>query len=150
MIVALPLLFWSSWRPAWLLARPPFYPHVAVGLVAWRDLESSARPLRVSALHRRYDLGDDRGDGDRLPPSLLMAIYLAEYTRPSTRTAMKPVLDILAAIPSVVYGVWGIVAVVPLVQRVLAPGLSSVFGVSCRYSTSTIPPATGCSQAASC
>jgi phosphate transport system permease protein len=63
-----------------------------------------------------------------LPPTLLMAIYLAEYARPSTRSAMKPILDILAAIPSVVYGVWGIVAVVPLVQQVLGPSLSSVFG----------------------
>jgi phosphate transport system permease protein len=63
-----------------------------------------------------------------LPPTLLMAIYLAEYARPSTRNAMKPILDILAAIPSVVYGVWGIVAVVPLVQQVLGPSLSSAFG----------------------
>jgi phosphate transport system permease protein len=63
-----------------------------------------------------------------VPPSLLMAIYLAEYARPSMRTTMKPILDILAAIPSVVYGVWGIVAVVPLVQNVLAPALSSVVG----------------------
>lgn len=63
-----------------------------------------------------------------VPPSLFMAIYLAEYARPSTRTTMKPILDILAAIPSVVYGVWGIVAVVPLVQNVLGPALSRVLG----------------------
>ncbi len=63
-----------------------------------------------------------------VPPTLLMAIYLAEYARPSTRTAMKPILDILAAIPSVVYGVWGIVAVVPLVQNFFGPALSGVFG----------------------
>jgi phosphate transport system permease protein len=63
-----------------------------------------------------------------LPPSLLMAIYLAEYARPRTRSVMKPVLDLLAAIPSVVYGVWGMVAVVPLVQNVLAPALSRTFG----------------------
>lgn len=63
-----------------------------------------------------------------LPPSLFMSIYLAEYARPSTKSTMKPVLDILAAIPSVVYGVWGIVAVVPLVQAFLAPVLSRLFG----------------------
>ncbi len=63
-----------------------------------------------------------------LPPSLLMAIYLAEYARPRTRNVMKPILDLLAAIPSVVYGVWGMVAVVPLVQQVLAPALSRAFG----------------------
>ena len=30
---------------------------------------------------------------------------------------MKPLLDILAAIPSVIYGVWGLLAIVPLVQH---------------------------------
>jgi phosphate transport system permease protein len=63
-----------------------------------------------------------------LPPSLLMAMYLAEYARPRTRNAMKPILDLLAAIPSVVYGVWGLVAVVPLVQGTLSPFLSGAFG----------------------
>ena len=50
-----------------------------------------------------------------VPPSLLTAIYLAEYARPATRTAAKPVLDLLAAIPSVVYGIWGVVVIVPWV-----------------------------------
>jgi phosphate transport system permease protein len=62
-----------------------------------------------------------------LPPSLLMAIYLAEYARPATRNAIKPALDVLAAIPSVVYGVWGLVAVVPLVGRI-APAVSDALG----------------------
>jgi phosphate transport system permease protein len=52
-----------------------------------------------------------------IPPSLLTALYLAEYARPSVRSIMKPILDLLAAIPSVVYGVWGIIAIVPLVSK---------------------------------
>jgi phosphate transport system permease protein len=63
-----------------------------------------------------------------LPPSLLMAVYLAEYAHPRTRNFMKPTLDLLAAIPSVVYGVWGLVAVVPLVQGTLAPFFSRGLG----------------------
>ncbi len=51
-----------------------------------------------------------------VPPCLLTAIYLSEYARPRLRTIMKPMLDLLAAIPSVVYGLWGLIAIVPLVQ----------------------------------
>lgn len=63
-----------------------------------------------------------------VPPSLLTAIYLAEYARPVTRALMKPLLDLLAAIPSVVYGVWGVVAIVPWVQNTLAPLCSKALG----------------------
>ncbi len=52
------------------------------------------------------------------PPCLLMAIYLAEYASPSLRNLMKPLIDLLAAIPSVVYGVWGMIAIVPVVQAI--------------------------------
>jgi len=51
------------------------------------------------------------------PPCLLSAIYLAEYCRPRTCALAKPLLDVLAGIPSVVYGVWGMIAIVPLVQK---------------------------------
>ena len=51
-----------------------------------------------------------------LPVCLLTAIYLSEYARPRLRELVKPVLDLLAAIPSVVYGVWGMLAIVPLIQ----------------------------------
>jgi phosphate transport system permease protein len=56
-----------------------------------------------------------------VPACLLVAIYLAEYARRSTRTIAKPVLDLLAAIPSVVYGVWGLLVIVPFVDDILAP-----------------------------
>ena len=56
-----------------------------------------------------------------IPPCLLTAIYLSEYARQSTRAIMKPLLDLLAAIPSVVYGVWGMVAIVPWVEHSLMP-----------------------------
>jgi phosphate transport system permease protein len=62
-----------------------------------------------------------------VPPSLLTAIYLAEYARPALRNVMKPLLDLLAAIPSVIYGVWGILAIVPLVER-FAPEINRLAG----------------------
>jgi len=55
-----------------------------------------------------------------LPISLLTAIYLSEYAPRLVREWSKPIIDLLAGIPSVVFGVWGILMVVPLVAR-LAP-----------------------------
>lgn len=55
------------------------------------------------------------------PICLLAAIYLTQYSRKWLLTFMQPVIDILAGIPSVVYGVWGILIVVPFVASYLAP-----------------------------
>jgi len=63
-----------------------------------------------------------------VPPSLLTAIYLAEYARPTTRSVMKPLLDLLAAIPSVVYGVWGMLTIVPAIQKYMAPFMGKWLG----------------------
>ncbi|MEL7591692.1 MAG: phosphate ABC transporter permease subunit PstC [Anaerolineaceae bacterium] len=56
-----------------------------------------------------------------VPPSLLAAVYLAEYAGKALRSFMKPVLDLLAAIPSVIYGVWGMLVIVPWVQNRVLP-----------------------------
>src|SRR5512140_413865 len=56
-----------------------------------------------------------------VPPCLLVALYLSEYAHNVTRSVAKPLLDLLAAIPPVVYGVWGLLAIVPFVQGFLAP-----------------------------
>ena len=56
-----------------------------------------------------------------VPLCLLVATYLAEYAQAGTRAFAKPILDVLAAIPPVVYGVWGLLAIVPFVDKVLLP-----------------------------
>lgn len=56
-----------------------------------------------------------------VPLCLLVATYLAEYAKAGTRAFAKPVLDVLAAIPPVVYGVWGLLAIVPFVDKTLLP-----------------------------
>ncbi len=63
-----------------------------------------------------------------VPPCLLTALYLSEYASSSTRMLMKPLLDLLAAIPSVVYGVWGVLAIVPIVGSVIAPFFRRTLG----------------------
>lgn len=63
-----------------------------------------------------------------VPPSLLTAIYLAEYASPWMRSIAKPLIDLLAGIPSVVYGIWGILTVVPFVEHYISPSLSGWLG----------------------
>ena len=53
-----------------------------------------------------------------LPLGLAIAIFVSENFLPSpVRHAMRFIIDLLAAIPSVVYGLWGIFVIVPLVQE---------------------------------
>jgi len=61
-----------------------------------------------------------------VPVSLLTAIYLSEYASRRVRDTVKPLIDLLAGIPSVVYGLWGVAFVVPAVRYRVAP----LFGVS--------------------
>jgi phosphate ABC transporter permease protein PstC len=50
-----------------------------------------------------------------VPLGLGAAIYLAEYARPRVRAVLKPVLEILAGVPSVVYGYFALTFVAPIV-----------------------------------
>jgi phosphate transport system permease protein len=61
-------------------------------------------------------------------PAVLSGIYLAEYTSSKRRAMVKPVVDLLAGIPSVVYGLWGVLFVVPLIREVIAPALGGTLG----------------------
>ncbi len=62
-----------------------------------------------------------------VPLSLLTAIFLSEYCPPRVRDIIKPVMDLLAGISPVVYGVWGILVIVPLVRDHLMPFFSERF-----------------------
>lgn len=51
-----------------------------------------------------------------LPIGLAAAIYLSEIAKKRTRSLLKPLIELLAGIPSVVYGFFGLVVIVPLIQ----------------------------------
>ncbi|MBL8064042.1 MAG: phosphate ABC transporter permease subunit PstC [Anaerolineales bacterium] len=78
-----------------------------------------------------------------VPPCLLVSVYLAEYAHNRTRTFAKPILDVLAAIPPVVYGGWGLLAIVPFVDDVLAPLSERWFGDSISIFAVTQPTGFG-------
>jgi phosphate transport system permease protein len=67
-----------------------------------------------------------------IPGGLMLAIYLSEYARPAVRESVKPFLELLEAVPTVVYGYFALLLVTPLLQiifpelpgfNMLAPGL---------------------------
>jgi phosphate transport system permease protein len=52
-----------------------------------------------------------------LPFGLACAVYMAEIAHPRIRNMLKPLIELLAGIPSVVYGFFGLVVVVPIIQK---------------------------------
>jgi phosphate transport system permease protein len=75
-----------------------------------------------------------------VPPCLLCAIYLAEYRPRRLRDAIKLLIDLLAGIPSVVYGLWGVLMVVPVIRDVITPWAGKHL-LLCRDGTSRSSPA---------
>jgi phosphate transport system permease protein len=56
-----------------------------------------------------------------IPLSLFPAIYLTQYASPRVLRIMRSVIDILAGIPSVIHGVWGVLVIVPFIAVYLGP-----------------------------
>jgi len=92
----LDLIFSKVWRPS--KGQFGFYPFI-VGSV-WVTILA----MLISA-----------------PVCLLTAIYVTQYTRKWVLRIMHPAIDILAGIPSVVYGLWGILVIVPFISEHLGP-----------------------------
>ena len=90
------LLFGREWKPA--AGKFGFYPFI-IGSV-WVTLFA----MLISA-----------------PICILTAIYVTQYTRKWFLRIMHPAIDILAGIPSVVYGLWGVLVIVPFIAKYLGP-----------------------------
>ncbi|HLO57990.1 MAG TPA: phosphate ABC transporter permease subunit PstC [Bacteroidales bacterium] len=56
-----------------------------------------------------------------LPLSLMTAIYLNTYASSKLRRVFQPFIDVLSGIPSVIFGVWGTLTIVPFIANHLAP-----------------------------
>ena len=63
-----------------------------------------------------------------VPLSLGVAVYLTEFAPIKVRQPISFVIGLLAAIPSVVYGLWGIFVLVPLLRSTVFPFLADAFG----------------------
>jgi phosphate transport system permease protein len=61
-------------------------------------------------------------------PAILSGVYLAEFMSTRVRGVLKPTLDLLVGIPSVVYGLWGVLFVVPVVRDYVGPWSDQTLG----------------------
>ncbi len=63
-----------------------------------------------------------------LPLSLGIAIFLSEIAPPFVEKPVSFLVELLAGIPSIVYGIWGFFVMVPWLRKSIEPGLSKYFG----------------------
>ncbi len=64
-----------------------------------------------------------------VPIAICCSIFLAEFAPATMRNIFRPAIQLLAGIPSVVYGFWGVLFIVPLIRNYLGgPGLSILAG----------------------
>lgn len=65
-----------------------------------------------------------------LPLGLATAVYLSEYASPKVRSILKPILEVLAGIPTVVYGYFALTFMTPLLRTFLGDGNVQIFNVA--------------------
>jgi len=61
------------------------------------------------------------------PLGISIAIYLSMLASPRVRSVVGPLVEMLAAVPSIIYGFWGLIVLVPFIHNI-EPGLHSVLG----------------------
>ncbi len=65
-----------------------------------------------------------------LPFGLMVAIYLSEYASPQVRGILKPVLEVLAGIPTVVYGYFALIFVTPILRGLFGEGVVEIYNTA--------------------
>jgi phosphate transport system permease protein len=65
-----------------------------------------------------------------LPLGLSVAIYLSEYASDRARGVLKPVLEVLAGIPTVVYGYFALTFMTPLLRSLLGPDVVEIYNTA--------------------
>ena len=65
-----------------------------------------------------------------IPLGLAAAIYLSEYATPRARSVLKPILEVLAGIPTVVYGYFALTFMTPLLRAVLGNDTVKVYNMA--------------------
>ncbi len=71
------------------------------------------------------------------PLSIMCSIYLREYASESMRNILKPVIELLASVPTVVLGYFGLLMIAPFCQQTLAKAFSMESG-RCLFTTSVV------------
>jgi phosphate transport system permease protein len=65
-----------------------------------------------------------------IPLGLSVAIYLSEYASPRARNILKPVLEILAGVPTVVYGYFALTFMTPLLRAIFGQNIVQIYNTA--------------------
>jgi len=65
-----------------------------------------------------------------VPLGLMIAVYLSEYASPRARSILKPVLEILAGVPTVVFGYFALNFMTPILQNIWGRNVVEIFNVA--------------------
>src|SRR5262249_46576367 len=123
-VVFVPLRLVSELGQAWVLARhkfglaflyTSFWDPNADSFGAWPFIYGTLLTSIVSLLIA-------------VPLGIGAAIFLAELAPPKISDTLQFFIDLLASVPSVIYGLLGVFIVVPLMRQSIQPGLKGAFG----------------------
>jgi phosphate transport system permease protein len=65
-----------------------------------------------------------------LPIGLMIAIYLSEYASPRARNTLKPILEVLAGVPTVVYGYFALTFMTPVLRNIFGQNVIDIYNTA--------------------
>lgn len=83
-----------------------------------------------------------------VPPGILTAIYLSRFAKPKTVKLLRPAVSLLAGVPSVVYGFFGLIVLVPAIRTLFGGSGSSVLAAGVLLGMMVLPTVISLSEAA--
>lgn len=83
-----------------------------------------------------------------VPVGILMAIFMARFCPAKLHTVLKPIVDLLAGIPSIVYGFFGLVVIVPFIREHFTGNGNSILTASILLGIMILPTIIGVSESA--
>lgn len=83
-----------------------------------------------------------------VPIGILMSVFLARFCPPKLYQVLKPVVNLLAGIPSIVYGFFGLIVIVPYIQDRFAGNGQSILTASILLGIMILPTIIGASEPA--
>ena len=82
-----------------------------------------------------------------VPIGILCAVYMARLCPKKLYSVLKPAIDLMAGIPSIIYGFFGLVVIVPIVQKIAGTGGKGVFTASILLGIMILPTIINVSEA---
>lgn len=83
-----------------------------------------------------------------VPIGILTAVFMARFCPPKLYKVLKPAIDLMAGIPSVVYGFFGLMVIVPLIRQLFGGKGSSLLAASVVLGIMILPTIIGVSESA--